>query len=319
MEVTVGAFMFMVLLVLAVFTIVLSTQNIFKEYYEFEVIFQEVMGIRPGDNVLVRGVEVGKVKGLHLEEDGVHVITSLESNIRLRKDYKIEILPSSVLGGKILVVYEGEDAEYLPENKPVYGAKPVDLIDEASHVIAEIRTALDEGGILENLEVTMKQFKEVTGNLSQGKGTLGKLLTDDAVYNDIKGISKNLKTVSQKLVGGEGTLAKLLNDGEVYDDLKNVMDNLSTVSQRVADGKGTLARLLAEDDTLYINLVDASEAIKDITTTINKGEGTLGKLAKDDELYVEVTKLLSEVRATVDDFRETAPITTFTSIFFGAF
>ncbi|MBN2560002.1 MAG: hypothetical protein JXQ75_03630, partial [Phycisphaerae bacterium] len=58
---------------------------------------------------------------------------------------------------------------------------------------------------------------------------------------------------------------------------------------------------------------------REVATKLNSGEGTLGKLAQDDELYEEAKRLLHELRATVDDFRETAPITTFTSIFFGAF
>jgi hypothetical protein len=56
-----------------------------------------------------------------------------------------------------------------------------------------------------------------------------------------------------------------------------------------------------------------------VTETISSGEGTLGKLARDDELYEEAKLLLHEIRAAVDDIREVTPITTFTSIFFGAF
>ncbi|MBU0677706.1 MAG: MCE family protein [Verrucomicrobia bacterium] len=286
MEVTVGAFMFMVLLALGFFTIILSSENVFKETHRFEVVFNEVMGLRAGDNVLVRGVEIGKVKGLELARDGVHVFANLRQPVTLREDYRIEILNSSVLGGRYMQIDQGsDDFPTLSDTAKIVGSPPVNLIDESTKMIDSIKEALEEGGVLENLQDTMAQIKEVTGKLSKGEGTLGKLLYDESVYNDLQEISGSLKDVSRRL----------------------------------ADGKGTLGKLLSEDDKLYADLSDAAAALRDVTTQISSGEGTLGKLTKDDEMYEEVKLLLHELRATVDDLRETAPITTFTSIFFGAF
>ena len=59
--------------------------------------------------------------------------------------------------------------------------------------------------------------------------------------------------------------------------------------------------------------------LKEITDKINSGDGSIAKLINDDELYEEVKRLVIEARATVDDLRETSPIVTFSSIFFGAF
>ena len=107
MEVTVGAFMFMILLALGFFTIVLSRQNIFTTTYRFDVVFENVKGLREGDNVFVRGVSIGKIKTLQIKPDGVHVSVNLEQPVELHEDYAIEILPSSVLGGRYLNIYEG--------------------------------------------------------------------------------------------------------------------------------------------------------------------------------------------------------------------
>ena len=72
-EVTVGAFMFMILLALGFFTIVLSRENVFRKSYAMMVVFKDVRGLREGDNVFVRGVDVGKIKTLSVERDGVRV------------------------------------------------------------------------------------------------------------------------------------------------------------------------------------------------------------------------------------------------------
>lgn len=285
-EVTVGAFMFMILLALGFFTIVLSRENVFRKNYSMVVVFQDVRGLREGDNVFVRGVDVGKIKTLEIEPSGVRVRVTLDQDVVLYEDYSVEILPSSVLGGRFLNINVGSvDKPVVPSGTVLRGKMPADLIDEATRAAKLIREALEEGGIIENLKTSMAQIKEITTKLNEGEGTIGKLLTDRKVYDDISEITANLKDVSQRL----------------------------------GDGKGTLGKLLSEDDTLYNDLSAAAASIREITDQIAKGEGTLGKLTKDDELYQEAKLLLNELRATIDDYRETAPITTFTSIFFGAF
>lgn len=285
-EVTVGAFMFMILLALGFFTIVLSRENVFRKNYSMVVVFQDVRGLREGDNVFVRGVDVGKIKTLEIEPSGVRVRVTLDQDVVLYEDYSVEILPSSVLGGRFLNINVGSvEKPVVPAGTVLRGKMPADLIDEATRAAKLIREALEEGGIIENLKTSMAQIKEITTKLNEGEGTIGKLLTDRKVYDDISEITANLKDVSQRL----------------------------------GEGKGTLGKLLSEDDTLYNDLSAAAASIREITDQIAKGEGTLGKLTKDDELYQEAKLLLNELRATIDDYRETAPITTFTSIFFGAF
>ncbi len=79
------------------------------------------------------------------------------------------------------------------------------------------------------------------------------------------------------------------------------------------------ARLLSEDDQVYQDLAATLASFRQMSASIERGEGTIGKLLSDESLYLEFQSLLREGRAAVDDMRETSPITTFTSIFFGAF
>jgi phospholipid/cholesterol/gamma-HCH transport system substrate-binding protein len=97
------------------------------------------------------------------------------------------------------------------------------------------------------------------------------------------------------------------------------MANLQDVSVRLANGEGTLGKLLSEDDKLYQDLSASMANLRTITDKVGSGEGTLGKLINDDQVYTEAQKLLGELRAAIDDMRETSPVTTFSTIFFGAF
>lgn len=320
LEVTVGAFMFMVLLALGFFTIILSSENIFTRKERFEVRFDRVMGLREGDGVTVRGLKVGKVTKMWLQPDGVHLHLSIEETLTVRENYVVKIQSSSVLGGQHIDLYEGSvDAEALPAGTVLIGVPPVDIIDEATETFGGLRTALTEGGILENLEVTMAEMRRLAENLNRGEGTLGKLISDDEAYTRLVAVATNLEAITARVQAGEGTLGRLLADDTVYRNVESTTENLRVVSQRLRDGEGTLGKLMSEDEELYTNLRDAVAALREISTKIANGEGTLGRLTTDDSLFEEAQLLLQEVRAAVDDFRETSPITSFTSLFFGVF
>lgn len=285
-ESMVGLFSFAVIAALFLLTVVLSQDSLFRKERPMEILFDNAMGLRVGDSVSARGVVVGKVKQIGLKQDGVHVLALLKTPVHLREDYRIEVLPTSVLGGRYLNVHEGSyDAEPMSSApKLLQGSPSTDLISAATKTVEDIRAALNDG-ILEDFKVTMSQVRKIAVKLGEGEGTLG----------------------------------KLMNDGRLYDDAQAVAANLKDVSDRLNKGEGTLGRLLAEDDQVYEDLAATIASFRKMSESIEKGEGTIGKLVSDEALYLEFQALLREGRAAVDDFRETTPVTTFTSIFFGAF
>jgi phospholipid/cholesterol/gamma-HCH transport system substrate-binding protein len=105
----------------------------------------------------------------------------------------------------------------------------------------------------------------------------------------------------------------------VYDDLSATVASLKTVSARLEDGEGALGKLLSSDDRLYDDLAAGAAALRELVQGVNRGEGLLGRLAKDEQLFQDVERIVDEIQAAVDDFRETAPVVNFSSIFFGAF
>ena len=319
-ESAVGLFSFAVIGALFMLTVVLSQDSLFRTERPVEILFDNAMGLRVGDVVSARGVTVGKVKQIALREDGVHVRTLLTMPVHLREDYKIEVQPTSVLGGRYLNIHEGSyDAppmESVPEL--LKGSASVDLIDAATRTVEDIRKALNDG-VLEDFKVTMAEIRKIATRLGEGEGTLGKLIADDAVYGDVQQIAANLRQISGQIAKGEGTIGKLVSDEGLYTDAQAVAANLKDVSERLAKGEGTLGKLLSGDDQVYEDLAATLAAFRKMSESVEKGEGTIGKLVTDEELYVEFKALVNEGRAALDDIRETSPVTTFTSIFFGAF
>jgi phospholipid/cholesterol/gamma-HCH transport system substrate-binding protein len=298
----------------------LSRETWFRKQFKKEVVFEDVMGLRDGDSVVVRGMPMGKVTSLLLTNDGVHVFMSLDQSVALRKDYKMTIVTTSMLGGRHLEIDEGTSAEAMPEGVVYQGLKPQHLMEDAAEAINAIKKGLVEGGIMDNLKKAILQISDISERVNKGKGTLGKLLSeDDTLYNDLSSSVASLKTITGRLEKGEGTLGKLLSsDDQLYKDVSETAASLKTISGRLERGEGTLGHLLSKDDQVYQDLTTTLASLKTITAKIEKGEGTLGKLVNDDAAYTELTKTITEARAAIDDFRENTPVVTFTTLLFGA-
>jgi len=216
MEVLVGTFMFVALLSLCVFTIVLSRENVFKKTYPFEVVFTDVMGLRDGDNVMMRGMTVGKVKAMMLQDDGVRVVAALQRPIHLKKDYVIDIVFSSVLGGRYMQISEGSPAlEGLASGMIIKGQTPKDVMALVSDVAADL--------------------KDITRKINSGQGTIGKLVNEDALYNDARASLANLNEITDKINHGEGTLGLLVNDESLYLEVKQVISDIRATVDEIRE------------------------------------------------------------------------------------
>ncbi len=328
-ELVVGTFMFMILLALAYFTIVLGRASLFEKKFPMEAEFEDVMGLRKDDNVVQRGMTVGKIKSLRLIENNsrVRVLAMLDKPMKLKTDYQITVISTSILGGRNMEIRTGsEQAAFLPSDVMPQGTKPFDLMAEAATAVHEIRMALNEGGILTNLERSVASIKDISGKINQGQGTLGKLVNDDGLYTEVQGVAKDIRGVTakvqeiaDKINKGGGTLGKLISDDSLYTNVAAVAANLKDISERLNKGEGTLGKLLSKDDLLYQDIARTATSLKDITGKIQRGEGLLGKLVNDETLYNDVKSAVNEIRATVDDYRETSPVVSFTTLLMGAF
>ena len=326
METSVGLFAVAVFALLFAFTVVLSRDAFFRASTKMRFAFQDVMGLRVGDNVVSRGVTVGKVDAIDFAEDAVIVTALISTPVHLRSDYKAEVVSSSLLGGRNLLLTEGTptapllSAEALaPGAPPLAGAQSAELIESATRTIEDIRRALNDG-ILEDLKASIASIRQISENLAAGQGTLGKLLTESTLHDDLAAAIADLRQIGDTLAAGEGTLGHLLSkDDALYTDLAAAVHSLRTISDRLEAGEGTLGRLLSKDDTMYTDLSLTLANFRTMSDGLAAGQGSLGKLMADDALYDEITSLVSEGRAAIDDLRETSPITTFSSVFFGVF
>jgi phospholipid/cholesterol/gamma-HCH transport system substrate-binding protein len=319
--------------------------------------FVDAGGLKIRDSVRVRGVVVGEVASVKFSNGGVLVRLSLEDEVVFKDGYEIAVRSSSMLGGNHVAITEGTGA-VLPKDKELVGIPAPNWMKDLGEVVGNIREATQDGTlkkIVANLETASDSIKSITERLESGKGMLGKLMSDDdTMYKDLQNAVTDIRNLASKLSSSTNSLGRFLNDdGAVYADVKDSMSNVKSVTARLEKGEGTLGKLLSSDDTLYKDAMAAVANIKDVTERLQKGEGslgkltadnnklyndldsavasfkvvadrlekgegTLGKLSKDEDLYKDVHGLIKDARQTVDNFRDTMPITAFTSLLTGA-
>lgn len=331
-EILVGAFMFTILAVLLVVSVVISQNKFFEESYEVTANFSSVEGLREGEEVFLRGLKIGFVETIEIREGmpGVYVVMNLTQPVTLYQDYEVEVVVASMLGGMRVMIREGTpELGEIPEEAyaRLEGKEIKNLLAAAGETVQEVQKSLADDGTLDNLEILAKNFADLSTTIANGEGTLGKLINEDTLYNEVTELATNLNTASKdvkeiaaRMNQGEGTLGRLLSEDEaLYEDLEKAIANVRKVSQDLADGKGALGKLLSSQDDFYEDLRDTLASLKIFSEDLAAQEGTIGKLINDETLYIKVESLVDEARSTIDDFRETSPITTFSSIFFGAF
>ena len=171
-----------------------------------------------------------------------------------------------------------------------------------------------------NLKEATAKVNTVMAKIERGEGTVGKLVNDETVYNDLKDTVANAKEVSADLKGLKTVIANAeeitakLKDDKYFEQLDQGLLAFRKACESLDFGDGLKADV-AEITGKASELVDT---LNIVATRLEKGEGTLGKLAADETLYNEVNGLIRDMRTVIDNYRDTTPITTFGSLATGA-
>jgi phospholipid/cholesterol/gamma-HCH transport system substrate-binding protein len=150
---------------------------------------------------------------------------------------------------------------------------------------------------------TVEKASRMITDITQGPGTVPRLIQDREVYDRIDAATGRLEAIMTKIESGNGTLGKLVNDPALYQNTDQVMKNASGITGRMEAGEGTLGKL-SKDEKLYDELQTSIKQLSSLMSDVEQGKGTLGKLAKDDELYQNVNKVSAEMVKLIYDFRQ---------------
>jgi phospholipid/cholesterol/gamma-HCH transport system substrate-binding protein len=258
---------------IAVVTIVMLTgaRGFFWERYNLKTRFDNVAGLKSGSPVRVAGVEVGTVTSVD-DFVGEQVDVSFEVNDSVRERITTGSIASlgsvSLLGESAVDITPSTRGTPIPEwgyvTPGVAKGGIADVAAQAQHSVAEIT-------------------KLVT-DIREGKGTVGRLMTDEQLYNDLQAFAASAGDLTRGIRDGRGTLGRLMSDPKTANALEASMANIQRITDQINAGQGSIGKLM-KDDTFANSLNGATASFQELAGRLNRGEGTAGKLMTDQALY----------------------------------
>jgi phospholipid/cholesterol/gamma-HCH transport system substrate-binding protein len=294
--------------------------KIFKDNgYTITAGFTDLKELKVGDEVRMAGVKIGSVESTVLTGRRAEAVLRIDT---IGTDKKVIEIPddataSIVMAGLIGTNYIGIDlgSPGRPKLKP--GAeiriKETPDINSIMSQLGKLGEKLD--GALGSISDSLKGKDGQPGLVQR----LDTLVSDNSTK--FTTTMTNLQELSVKLNKGEGSLGKLINDPKLHDDLvaavgdiknsaneaKQFMSSAQAVVDQVKSGKGTLGALIY-DDTTGNELKATARDLREISEKINKGEGTLGKLINDDSMYKDAQSAIKKADRALDGLQDSGPI-----------
>lgn len=329
----------------------------FYKGYPLWAEFRTAKGIEPGSKVVLAGVPIGQVEALEalpregkvrarLLIDAPHEIPSDSvGSIRLKTllgNYQVYIEPgraaASLAAGAALRTEEVQDITESLQALGQVGKGSGDLIGSLQRnqerLFAQLDQILTENR--DNLRQTtaafaqgapkfqelMQTLSELSHQLQDGKGALGRLATDERLAGQLQRIADNMERFSNDLNSGQGTLSRLAHDEMLGQRVEETIHNVNAASGRlralVERNEAPLERAVQAAGTALPKIGEGMDEFARIGRKINSGEGTLGKLVNDPELYNTLRDAAAQVRRTFEEGEEQGVMRTFLAVFFGS-
>lgn len=303
-QVRVGALLMGALALLAVGVLLVGeVGHVFGNRYRLVTMMRSGAGLVPGAAVQLAGQNVGQVESIQWidpadrPDSGKTVLMSLAVNRevqgQIRTDSRARIRTQGLLGDRVVDITPGSaGADVLQPGDTLSSEEPLDyqeILEQAS-------------GAVTGLTDLATRLEELTARMLAGEGSLGRLVTDTALYDELATLSGSLGSFLGRANRGEGSLGRLLRDDRLYERLVSVTAGLDTLTQRVAGGEGSLGRMVTSD-SLYRSLHDVVARSDSLLRRVEEGRGTAGRLMVDEALYEELLRTLGEVNTILADLR----------------
>jgi len=322
-ELKIGVMTIVAIAIAAVLIFTLTgTSGFFWQRYPLKTRFANVAGLAPGSPVRVAGVEVGSVKGIEFAGEQVDVVFEVRKDQRPRiTDQSVATLGSvSLLGEGAVDITPATGGTSIPDYGYVKAGRAKGSlsdvseqattgIEEITKLVHDMRSGRGTVGKLmtdDRLYVELQAFVEsangVTTAIKTGRGTLGRLVNDPRTVNALDASLKNLEDLTASLNAGEGSLGRLLKDNAFAESLNGATVNLRDLTARLNRGEGTAGKLLT-DTALFDRLNSISERFDQLVNRLNEGEGTAGQLLKDKQLYENINGAVTDFRAMMTEIK----------------
>jgi phospholipid/cholesterol/gamma-HCH transport system substrate-binding protein len=275
-----------ILFVVAVYMIG-QGKDMFKKTFTISAYFQNVNGLQNGNNVRYAGIDIGTVKAINMLNDStIKIDMSIDEKLtkHIKKDAIATIGSDGLVGNMIVNIVPGKGTATVIENG--------DIIESFSKIGADdILSTLSVGS--ENAALLTVDLLKITTEMLEGEGTIGLLLNDTIMAQDLKQSVYNLKTASKGATkaideltniissiktNDDSVLGMVLNDSISGKQLKSIVNNLETSSNEINSILNNINSVVNDfnsSEGAYNYIVRDTALVNNLKSTIkNINEGT---------------------------------------------
>jgi phospholipid/cholesterol/gamma-HCH transport system substrate-binding protein len=213
--------------------------------------------------------------------------------MQIRRDSKAQIRTMGLLGDKIFDITPGTPRYRELRNGDTIAVSP--SLDY-EHVLTQAASAVGD------VVALTRDMRQLTGGIVRGEGTIGQLVTNRGLYDELTGTLARTNTMLARLQNPNGTVGRLLDDPTLYLQITRMLASTDSLVRSVNSAQGTLGKML-RDTVLYGNLVNISRGADSLMRTITNGNGFASKLLTDQTLYDQLNKLVTDLNAILTDVR----------------
>ena len=306
----VGIFVFAVLGIFMYFIMNYTNElGMFEPRAYVHTTFKQPVGLFDGAAVQLNNVKIGRISGMKFSEDitdntvYVTMVVNVSDLPRIGKDAVAKISTVGLLGDNIINIEAGnpvekghiEAGDYIQSEE--FGGLLGGLdIEGITLKLESILDKIDKDGI-EAISGTFQNVEDITEKIKKGEGSIGKLIADEELFDELDATLVQLKRVVARINKGPGSVHTLIykdDVGRVMHELKSIAANLDRVS---GDINEMIGQIKDEDVAKKIsevadNLAATSDSLASIAKSIEDGEGTVGALIKDPTLYEDLKVIL---------------------------
>lgn len=277
-ELWVGIFVILGITAILTALFALTDATLFRGRYIVQTVVKDAGGIRRGDPVQMRGVNIGRVTRFEIGTDGVIVSLEIEGEYPIPSNSQVELRSSGLLGGMVANVIPGSSTEDASWNDMLSGSVEKGIFDNVDDLQLQANTTLVQVQKLLN-EQTVQNIREGSDDLQKLLRQLHEMTTEQR--GELVALTQSLRRSAQ-------TLEKTVASPEIDRSVKRI------------------DAIIGKLDSMTTPLGRATGLLENILSRVDKGEGSLGKLAHDEALYDNMSASAASIKKAADEFASLA-------------
>ena len=321
LETRLGIFFALALIVAIIILEMVGGADLFKRTYDVQATFKNVQELKKGDPVKLAGVQIGRVEKIELIRSQAKVTMKIKTKYPVKTDSKAFIKFTGLMGQNFVSIEGGTSGAPRIESGSIESGEQPDLgslmakmqdvatgvenltksfsTDNLSSLLGPLTDFINKNSA--PLTATIGNLRLVSDNLATGKGTVGRLLSDDSLYNAAYTTVTNLQYATSDVKSLASKAENMISQADaMISQVRGIVDQINK-------GQGTLGKFV-KDEALYNETTASMTNLREILQKMNRGDGTVGKLINDDSFLKNAKLSLQKLDKATDGLEDQGPL-----------